>query len=319
MTSEQPNSPPAFHYRAFALPLRSPFPLPGLAPAPAERDALSLELASDSHIQRLWSGADDEPVWTTAINGRPYTMRLGRQGDYLLTYGRDAIFLLSSDLRELRCSPSRPSEAGWRRFLLDTVLWSASLLSGVELMHASAVQSGAGVMAFAAYSGGGKTSLARELIRRGASLFTDDILALPPGGGELRAHPGPALMNLPRGDRRHDRIGELIGRFREEDWVTVPSAAREPDRVAAVCLLRRRRGAALALRRLQPTVLDLLPHTLGFPHLRGRLRQRFMLFARLATEAPVYELSAPPDAPPRSLADLVEPLAFGHKRHERAA
>jgi hypothetical protein len=319
MTPEQPESPAAFHYRAFALPLKTSFWLPGLAPAPAERDALSVDLVSESHIRRLWSGAGGEPVWTTAIDGRPYSMSRGSRGDHLLTYGRDAIFLLSPDLRELRCSPSRPGEAGWRRFLLDTVLWSASLLRGVELMHASAVRSRAGVTAFAAWSGGGKSSLARELMGRGASLFTDDILALPAGGGELRAHPGPALMNVACHDRSHARIGDVIERFPDEDWVAVPSAAREPDRIAAVCLLRRRGGAPLSLRRIRPTVLDLLPYTLGFRHLPGRLRQRFVLFSRVATEVPVYELSAPLDAPPPSLADLVEPLAFGHERDEEAA
>ena len=319
MTPAQRESPYTAHCRAFALPMRLSFPLPGLAPAPPGPQALSVQLVSDSQIRRLWSGTDDEPVWITAIDGRPYTMRLGSAGDYLMTYGEDARFLLSPDLRELRCSPSRPSEAGWRRFLLDTVLWSVSLLRGVELMHASAVQGGTGVTAFAAFSGGGKTSLASELIRRGASLFTDDILALPPSSGELRAHPGPALMNLPRQDGGRDRVGDVIGRFPEEDWVTVPRAARELDRIAAVCLLRRRTGAALALRRLRPTVLDVLPFTLGFSHLRGRQRRRFMLFARLAAEVPIYELSAPLDASPRLVADLVEPLVFGPDREERAA
>jgi hypothetical protein len=66
-------------------------------------------------------------------------------------------------------------------------------------------------------------------------------------------------------------------------------------------------------------VLDLLPFTLGFPHLRGRLRQRFVLFARLAAEVPVYELSAPLDAAPASLADAAEPLVFGATHEERAA
>ncbi|HZB30803.1 MAG TPA: hypothetical protein VE465_11625 [Streptosporangiaceae bacterium] len=319
MTSEQPEPQPAFYYHAFGLPLKSSFLLPGLAPATAECQALFVQLALDFQIERLWSGADGEPVWTTAIDGRPYTMRLGREGDYLMTYGRDAVFLLSADLRELRCSPARPSEAGWRRFLLDTVLWSASLLRGVELMHASAVQGAKGVTAFAGFSGGGKTSLACEVMRRGASLFTDDIVALPPGDGDLCAHPGPALMNLPRENGCHDRIGDVIERFPDEDWVTVPGAARQPDRLAAVCLLRRRSGAALALRRLQPTVLDLLPFSLGFPHLRARLRQRFAVFARLAAEVPVYELSAPVHAPPQALADLIEPLVLGPDRHESAA
>ena len=126
-------------------------------------------------------------------------------------------------------------------------------------------------------------------------------------------------MNRPRGDGVHDGVGKLIGRFAEEDWVVVPGAAREPDRITAVCLLWRRSGATPALRRVQPTVLDLLPFTLGFPHLRARVRQRFMLFARLAAEVPVYELSGPLHASPHSLSDLVEPLVFGPDRHESAA
>jgi hypothetical protein len=319
MTPRRPELPGTLHYRAFALPLRSSFPLPGLAPAAADAGGLSLQLALDSQIQRLWSPADGEPVWTTAIDGRPYSMTLGREGDYLMAYGEEARFQLSADLRELRCAPARPAESAWRRFLLDTVLWSASLLRGVELLHASAVQAGTGVTAFAGFSGGGKTSLARELLLRGATLFSDDIVAVPPTEGELRAHPGPALMNLPRRIGGHKGVADVLWRFPREDWVTVPHAASGPDRITAVCLLRRRPGAALGMRRVQPTVLDLLPFTLGFPHLRGRQRQRFLLFARLAVEVPVYELSAPPEAPSRALADLVGPLVFGRPGRKRAA
>jgi hypothetical protein len=319
MTSRRRELPGTLHYRAFAIPLMSSFPLPGLAPAAADAGALSLQLAPGSQIQRLWSGANGGPVWTTAIDGRPYTMTLGTEGDYLMAYADEARFLLSADLRELRCAPARPEHPAWRRFLLDTVLWSASLLRGVELLHASAVQGGAGVTAFAAFSGGGKTSVARELLLRGATLFADDIVAVPATDGELRAYPGPAVMNLPRRIGGPKGVSEVLGQFPEEDWVTVPHGASGPDRIAAVCLLRRRPGAALALRRVEPTVLDLLPYTLGFPHLRGRQRQRFLLYARLATEVPVYELSAPPEAPSRALADVVGPLVFGCAGRRRAA
>jgi hypothetical protein len=312
MFPERADGAEVFHHRAFGLPVRSYLRLPGLAPAAPRPGALTVGLASRAEIERLWSGPGDEPVWSTAIDGRPYTMELG-EGDYLMTYGDEAVFLLSAGVRELRCAPTEHRTAAWQRFLLDTVLWSASLLSGIELLHASAVQGAAGVAAFAGFSGDGKTSLARELVRRGGALFSDDILALPPVTSELRAHPGPALMNVPREGARSDRLGDLgpvLAHFPDEDWVTVARAAVEPNRIAAVCLLRRRSGATLALRRLQATVLDLLPFTLGFPHLSGRMRQRFTLFARLATETPIYELSAPPDAPPASLADLVEPLIF---------
>jgi hypothetical protein len=322
MTPRPPEPERFFHYRAFALPFSSSFRLPGVVHAPTASHPLILSLASSVEIERLWSGAAGEPVWTTAIDERLYTMELGNAGDYLMTYRDTGTFLLSPDMRELRCAPAARWAPDWQRFLLDTVLWSASLLRGVELLHASAVHGTKGVVAFAGFSGAGKTSVAAELIRRGGGFFTDDILALAPSLQGLRAHPGPSLMNVPRKGRSgvgFSGFCERLARFTNEDWVGLTDAAPEPDRVAAICLLRRRRGAGLSLRPLQPTVLDLLPFTIGFRHLRGRMRQQFMLFARLATEVPVYELFAPLDAPPPALADLVEPLVLGPAGHERAA
>jgi hypothetical protein len=316
MTSRPPETAGTFHYRAFALPLSSRFELPALRPAPAAAGALGLKLSTRTAVERLWSGGDLDPVWSTAIDGRPCVTRLGSNGDYLMSYGDDAIFLLSPRGRSLHCAPVDRLSVSWQRFLLDTVLWSASLLSGMELLHASAVQGGAGVVAFAGFSGGGKTSLAAELVRRDASLFTDDILALPPTQGELRVYPGPPLMNLPR---TQAGPGAVLARFHDEDWVEVKRAATRPDRLAAVCLLRRQAGAGLGLRRLPPNVLDVLPFALGFPHLRGRMRRRFALYARLATDVPMYELLAPLDASPGEIADLVEPLIFGAASWDEAA
>ena len=166
MTSRLPEAARGSHYRAFALPLSSTFDLPGLRPAPTAPGALSLTLSTRIAVERLWSGGDHQPVWTTAIDGRPYTMRLGAKGDYLMSYGDDALFLLSS----------RP-----------------------------------------------------------------------------------------------------------------------------------------------PNVLDLLPFAVGFPHLRGRKRRRFVLFSRLAAEIPVCELLAPECAGPGAIADLVEPLVFGAAPRKWAA
>jgi hypothetical protein len=270
----------------------------------------------------LWSGSTHEPIWSTGIDGRAYTMELGSAGDHLMTFGDDAVFHLSPDMRALCCAPAERFAPAWQRFLLDTVLWSASLLRGSELLHASAVAGPRGVVAFAGFSGAGKSSLAVELIRRGGALFTDDILALTSSARELVAHPGPAVVNVPEatggGDGLSD-LGEPLARFPGEVWLRVPDPAMEPDVVAAVCLLRRRRGAALALRRLQPTVLDVLPFTLGFSRPRGRLRHRFALFSRLATEVPMYELTAPFEATPALLADLAEPLVLRPAGRERAA
>ena len=317
----QPEAAERFHYRAFALPLSSSFRLVGLAPAVPADQALSLELAREGEIQRSWSGSAGEPVWTTVIDGSAYTMELGRAGDHLMTYGNDAVFHLSADGNVLRCAPADRSAKAWQRFLLDTILWSVSLLRGVELLHASAVCGSKGVVAFAAFSGCGKTSLAIEMVRRGSALFADDILALPPSSGELRAYPGPPVMSVPdpRPGGGLGRLGEPLARFSGEVWLKVNDVAVEPAPVAAVCLLKRGRGAMPELRRLQATVLDLLPFTLGFSHPPSRMRERFVLFSRLAAEVPVYELSAPLDAPPPLLAELVQPLMLSTTGQDKAA
>jgi hypothetical protein len=236
-------------------------------------------------------------------------MERGRGGDHLMRWGPDALFHLSDDCRRLRCTPPRSDRRAWERFMLDTVLWSASLLAGFEQLHASAVLGDAGAVGLMAGSGGGKSTLAAELVRRGLPLFCDDILALRMEGSRLGAHPGPALMNLPAGESAARAVGETVAVLGHERWVTVRRATNTPSRVAALCLLDRRPGAKLQIETRAATVLDLLPHSLGFPHQSDRLRSRFELFARLAAEVPVYRLTADPSVPPPELADLVEPLA----------
>ena len=81
--------------------------------------------------------------------------------------GTARIFHLSTDGRVLRCAPTDRDDPIWQRVLLDTVLWTVSLLRGYEQLHASAVRTADGVIAFTAGSGGGKTSLAAEFLRRG--------------------------------------------------------------------------------------------------------------------------------------------------------
>jgi hypothetical protein len=310
---------PPLHYGAFGLALSSSFELPGLRPVPAARGALRLDQCTRAGVERMWSGGDRRPVWTTMIDGRACSVRWGKEGDYLTAYGEEALFLLSADHRRLRCAPvSRPT-AAWQRFLLDTVLWLSSLVSGAELLHASAVQGRAGVVAFASHSGGGETSVAAELLRRGANLFTDDVLTFATTEGKLRVHPGPALMNLPRVQGGAHGVGAVLARFGEEDWVAVHRAVSKPDGLAALCLLRRTAGPGLRLRRLPPNILHVLPFALGFPHLRERMRERFTLYGRLVTEVPVYEVTAPVAAAPGTVADLVEPLVFGVAKRDKAA
>ena len=117
-------------YRAFGLALDSALelPIPSVpTPVPA---AVAIELEPAARLLARWGGAPSEPVWITHIDGRRYEMERGRDGDHLMRWGDDALFHLSADGSALTCAAPDPEDPAWRRFLLDTVLWSVSLLGG---------------------------------------------------------------------------------------------------------------------------------------------------------------------------------------------
>jgi len=230
----------------------------------------------------------------------------GPGGDVLFDYGERALFHLSSDRLVLRCAPADPAEPSWQRVLLDTVLWTASLLRGFELLHMSAVELPAGVVAFAAQSGGGKTTLAAEFLARGGRLFSDDILALSEAGDGAVVHPGPPVANLPRAFPLDSLAGaEQLAELGDERWVRLPPPRPVAQPLAAVVLLEREPGAQLACEPLPTTTMTLLPFAVGFPHLADRARRRFELLGGVAARARTVRLRAGLDVPAAALANLL--------------
>jgi hypothetical protein len=286
-------------HEAFGLAFESALELPGLAEVTGREPSLRVSRVAQPPAPR-----PGVLLWETAIDGRPYRM-WQRPDGYLMVHEDSCDYFLSAALDELVCSPRDPTSPGWRRFLLDTVLWSTSLLRGCELMHAGAVAGPNGVLAVASGTGGGKTSLVLELMRRGLALFSDDIVALRRGDDGVAAHGGPALMNVPVAVDAD--VGQELACFGGERWVAVDDADAGPLPVDAICLLERSRGAEPALERVEATALDLLRHSVGFDALRARRRARFELFAELAT-GPVWRLTADLDDDPGRIADLLEPL-----------
>jgi hypothetical protein len=286
-------------YEAFGVALESALELPGLAEGTGREPALRISLVAEAPAPQ-----PGVLLWETAIDGLPYRM-WQRPDGYLMVHEDSCDYFLNAALDELVCSPRDPASPGWRRFLLDTVLWSTSFLRGFELLHASAVAGPNGILAIASGTGGGKTSLVLELMRRGLALFSDDIVALSRGDDGVAAHAGPALMNVPAAVEGHP--GRELARFGGERWVEVTEADTGPLRVNAICLLERSPGAELALERAETTALDLLRHSVGFEALRARRRARFELFAELAT-TPVWRLTADLDEDTDGIADLLEPL-----------
>jgi hypothetical protein len=293
---------------AYGLEVATDIVLPGSRPHPPGRaHVLTLRAAPPAELPSLL----DEPYYLRnlqAYDGAAFAMLQSTDGDVLFAYGRAALIHLSADLSTLRYAVGAPEDRAWQRVLLDTVLWTVSLLRGLELLHASAVTTAHGLIALVARTGGGKSSLAAEFMSRGATLFADDIVALAESGGEVIAQPGPPLMNLPRVLAPAQVGGRVVADFGDERWVALDDAGA-PARaspLAAVVLLDRAPGETARCATVDATSLTLLPHAVSLPHLADRARRRFDIFGSVSASTPVLSLHADPAVPPSELADLVE-------------
>jgi len=155
-------------------------------------------------------------------------------------YGR---FVVSDDALDVRAAVSRTPSAKWQRLLFAQVLPLTAALRGTLLLHASAVELGGRAYAFSAASGTGKTSTALHLVGAGATLITDDVLAVTVSDTVV-AHPGAPvvavkredLSGLDRDERGH--VGAVEAAIDGKAQVRV-APAREPLPLAAVYFLDR--------------------------------------------------------------------------------
>jgi hypothetical protein len=297
---------------AFGLAVLPTFPLPGLGPcSDAARHCLRLELASSADIAAGWSGDNGPAMWSATIDGRPFAMIRGEDGDHLFRWRGAAEFHLDAARRRLLCAPQRPGEMAWRRLLLDSVLFSVSLLCGYEALHGAAVKlPGKGVLALVGHSGVGKTTLLAELLRRGHAFYTDDVLALERAAKEPIAHPGPSVLNLD-GASPTERIGRPLARFGSEVWCEVSETPRGPAPLHAICILERGRTERLQIERLPDDLLAIVPYTLGVVGTPAGTPARFFFYCDVVRQVNVFRLSAPRSVPPEDLANAVEAFCEG--------
>lgn len=307
MSPLTPASDALWTLNAFGMQVASDIALPGTDSRPAgdERapDLLMWEVPRED-LEAL----TDSPRYMRYLHsfeGCGYAMLEGDNGDVLFHYRERALFHLSADHHVLRCAVSE-SGTSWQRVLLDTVLWTISLLQGFELLHAGAVVTSRGLIALVGPSGAGKTTLAIELMRRGGVLFADDIVALQALGNEVVAHPGPALMNVPRSvEPWGPHAWEVLTGLGDEDWVSVRRPPPPPQPIRAVVLLDPGATAAGCVS-VTPTSIQVLPYMVTFTHLPDeRRRQQFEVAGGLAARAYLISLSRPFGADPARLVDLI--------------
>jgi hypothetical protein len=156
---------------------------------------------------------------------------------------------------------------------------------GYEVLHASAVLTGSGVVGFCATSGTGKSTLAAALCRKGHHAFADDALVL-----DFDARrPEITALSVP-----------FSLRLKQDSYLRSTKAGAQcvgtSSPLAALCVLERGPlpPSTPQMIRLAPTAAfsALLPHTyhlsLGDPAQKRRILSRYL---DLVAQVPVYRLT----------------------------
>ena len=310
---------------AFGLSLSSDVRPPGAWKAHEQREPrLHIRRVSAETIQSNWSGMSSVG-WGRVIDGIPFLVERGIGGDHRFVHGAQpgsagmpsaetqAIHHLSADASLLQCAPSDPTEPSWWRVVLDSILFTISLLHGYEALHAGAIATPDGVIAISAGAGGGKSTLVAELLGRGYALMADDVLMLesrntaPP-----LTHPAPPVMTIPATSLpilSKRAVPQVISSVADELWVAVP-VNPEPLPLKALILLDRRDeayrpGPRASISRIESPLSPLLGSLMSFPSAPERQLARFELASAMALTTELWRLTASLETPPYVLADTL--------------
>ncbi len=298
----------------FGLDVRSARPLPSLEGARAAHTGrrLHLRIAEDTSPAMLgWEGPGELVCDQRESDGsQSFRIEAKPRAGYLIAGTAYGSHLLSPDGTRVTCMPEKSRQ--WQRLLIAQVLPFASLLQGLDVLHASAVMTPEGVLALTGPSRSGKTSLALALCRNGMEFFADDVLALEHLPCGLLAHPGTPVAGVAHSEtRRLKQQGdwrpcETLAVNPRERVIRVP-AASAPARVRALFLLERRDDENSEVR-FEPVEDPRLLLGATFNSVlrdRNRLRRLLELCALLAA-GPVERVIAGGRVDAGALAEIVE-------------
>lgn len=178
-----------------------------------------LDLVDASQLEAAWQPEIPKRVLEETFEGTEpaRTIDFDPSIGYRLYARHFGLALIAPKADRVLCAPPGEPDWSWQRFLVGRVLPWAALLHGREVFHASAVRIGGRAIAIVAASGGGKTSLALQLMLRGAGFVTDDVLALERAREGVTAHPGANILAVREDERAQveeadwQRLGRVLG------------------------------------------------------------------------------------------------------------
>ncbi len=211
----------------------------------------------------------------------------------------------------------RASDHSLGTYLLGHVASFSLVARGAEPLHGTAVTVGADAVVFLGDCGEGKSTLGAAMLRRGARIVSDDLIALSRRGRGLVVHPGPARLKLYRGiaraiigrrpeSRMHRDTAKMIVPIRSHETVNQAVRLR-----AFYVLARPTRGqrSSIQLETLSPgdAVVELVRASFNLVVTSPeRERIRFARASEIARLIPVKRLTYPRSlAALRNVCDLV--------------
>ena len=191
------------HYRVFGLRVRSDLPLP-IAECPAEDDTdldlVIVHAPSSCPPPPPGSPPVAESRCDCAVHNGAVVSRVHRdtRGTWLW-YDHIGTFHIAPGTERVAVYPAESATGDTRALglvLAGQVLTLILQQRGIPCLHASAVQTVSGAIAFFGPKGRGKSTMAANFLRRGAALLTDDVLPLQQRGGEIHGLPSLPIMKL---------------------------------------------------------------------------------------------------------------------------
>lgn len=190
-----------FRYKAYGHTLLSDFPLAELDQVDSGAGVPSIRIEAGRGVVDSPASLCYECLWPS---GARYFASHGDGARYVLNF--PDVCDIAADVERLTVSvsalPSVTAEA-IRHVLLDQVVPRLIAAAGRIVLHASAVQTPVGTVAFLGEGGTGKSTLAAAFCAAGDALVCDDALVIEVAGDRMWATPSyPSLRLLPDAARQ---------------------------------------------------------------------------------------------------------------------
>lgn len=240
-------------YHLFGLRIRSEVPLPGPVTA---GDGWDVQIAIDEARPVPAEQPVGRRLAGLVVGERTLHTAVEEREGYRFRFHDLCDVAVSRDLKHVAVSPDPGCDGGMIQILVaGNVLALLLTITGLEVLHGSAVEIEGRTVAFLGHSGAGKSTLAGEACAAGARLVSDDVVAIERADGRVRCLRGGSSLRLRAG------VAELAERLSplgaptsdgRTAIVVEPPASERPELAALVLPRVAAELSEPGLDRLQP-------------------------------------------------------------------